>query len=252
MDHHILPQFYLRGFRDPQAPLGQVWVADLVHQSVRMRVPKGLAAKANYYAVPTAAGQLDQEIETLILQRIDDVAARAFAELRAGHYLLDPDQRGCLALLLALLVTRSPSWRGTVEAWAGEIAAATMCIAAEHPKYFERLLRTKGGLAQATAGEIEEIRRSTLEPGNYAYRGTPELSLTQMLRVALPLSEVILDMAWVFLTPPAGTPLLDERQPDALERSRGAAAVERRPAQPEDGADLPHDAEPLPHGCLAT
>lgn len=100
-------------------------------------------------------------------------------------------------------MTRAPSWRGAVEAWVGKIAAATMRIAAEHPKYFERLLRTKGGAGNASASEIEEIRRSVLEPGIYEYRGTPEASLIQMLGVALPLSEVIERLSWVFVRSPA-------------------------------------------------
>jgi hypothetical protein len=114
---------------------------------------------------------------------------------------------------MALLVTRLPSWRGAVETWAGELAAATMRVAARHPEHFERLLRTKGGLASADITEIEESRRSVLEPGNYEYRGTPDLSLAQMLRVAMALADVFRDMSWVFLTPPAGSRFVTSDNP---------------------------------------
>lgn len=100
-----------------------------------------------------------------------------------------------------------------MEMWAGELAAATMRVAARHPEYFERLLRSKGGLASADITEIEEIRRSVLEPGNYEYRGTPDLSLGQMLRVAMTFSDVFREMSWIFLTPPVGSRFITSDNP---------------------------------------
>ena len=114
MQHHLIPQFYLREFRDvgvPQQEGPQVWVADLAQGRVGLCSPRGIARRTNYYAVAADDGDLDQEVETIILQRIDSVAARAFAELRARHYPLNHNLRDCLGLFMALLVTRLPNWR---------------------------------------------------------------------------------------------------------------------------------------------
>ena len=103
MDHHLVPQFYLRGFQDVAVPQGQgpqVWVADLAHKSIGLRSPNGLAHRKDYYAY---AARVDDRaphhsVETDILQRVDGVAACVFADVRAGDYVLDPDRRDWLAL----------------------------------------------------------------------------------------------------------------------------------------------------------
>lgn len=208
MDHHLVPQFYLRGFRDVtllerQGP--KVWVAYLAHKSVGLRSPRGLAQKEDYYAVRSSDGKVEHHrIETGPLQRIDAATARVFGDVQAGDYVLDADRRGCLSLFMAFLVTRLPTWRSAVEAFAGEAAAAMMKIAASHPEHFERVLREKAVLTDANAAEIEEVRQSFIEPGTYSYRGTPEMSLAQMLAVAFGLSNVMSKMSWVFLQAPSG------------------------------------------------
>jgi hypothetical protein len=216
MDHHLIPQFYLRGFRDaalPERQGPQVWVAYLAHKSIGLRSPRGLAQRKDYYAVRPDNGAADHRVETDILQRIDSVTASVFAEIQARDYVLDPDRRGCLALFMALLVTRLPTWRSAVEGFAGNVAAAMMEIAANHPEYFERVLRKRGILTDANAAEIEEVRRSFLERGGYSYRGTPEMSLAQMLGVAHGLSEVLVKMSWVFSQAPPGARFLTSDNP---------------------------------------
>ena len=208
MDHHLVPQFYLRGFRDVTLPERQgphVWVAHLAHKTIGLRSPKGLAQKKDYYAVKSPNGEVEHHrIETGPLQLIDNAAARVFGDVQAGHYVLDADRRSCLSLFMAFLVTRLPTFRSAVEAFAGEAAAAMMKIAAMHPAHFERVLREKAVLTDANAAEIEEVRQSFLEPGTYSFRGTPEMSLAQMLGVAFGLSNVMSKMSWVFLQAPSG------------------------------------------------
>ncbi|MGH7908073.1 MAG: DUF4238 domain-containing protein, partial [Candidatus Binataceae bacterium] len=54
MEHHIIPQFYLRGFRDPTVDRRRgprVWTAELKRKAVSLRSPKTLAKLTDYYAV---------------------------------------------------------------------------------------------------------------------------------------------------------------------------------------------------------
>jgi Protein of unknown function (DUF4238) len=45
MNHHFVPQFYLRGFCDPEVSEGQepwIWVADFQEQRIERRAPKNV------------------------------------------------------------------------------------------------------------------------------------------------------------------------------------------------------------------
>lgn len=208
--------FYLRHFRDvalpePQGP--KVWMGYLVSRSIGLRSPKGLAQTTDYYAIQLDDAAPDHRAEPGILQRIDSDAAKVFADVQDGDYVLDPNRRGCLALFMALLVTRLPTWRNAIEIFAGDLAAATMKIAASHPEYFARILRKRGALTDANAAEVEETRQSLLELGSYSYRGTPEMSLRHVLEAARDLSDTIARMRWIFLHAPAGARFVTSDHP---------------------------------------
>lgn len=55
MEHHFIPRFYLKAFRDPSIPGGQgpwLWVSDFKEQVVERRAPKNVGKATNYYAFP--------------------------------------------------------------------------------------------------------------------------------------------------------------------------------------------------------
>jgi len=65
-DHHFVPQFYLRGFRDPWSlgamPKDQwLWVADRARGEVKARAPRNVGARTNYNALPEAQGHESAE-----------------------------------------------------------------------------------------------------------------------------------------------------------------------------------------------
>lgn len=56
MKQHYIPQFYLRGFTDPDTPEGYepcVWVYPLSKRTWRKRGPGNVAAEAEYYTIST-------------------------------------------------------------------------------------------------------------------------------------------------------------------------------------------------------
>ena len=83
MDHHFVPQFYLRGFCDPGAPEGRgpwLWVADLKDGVVERHAPKNVGKAANYYAFPDSAGTASESIERE-LSRVESAAASVVRKL---------------------------------------------------------------------------------------------------------------------------------------------------------------------------
>ncbi len=186
-----------------------MWVANLTPGRAELHSPRGVARRTNYYAAEDKDGALDQGVER-ILQRAESAAAEAFGAVKAGHLPLDPVRKENAALFMALLVTRLASWRAGLEETAGKLAASVMELAARHPEYFERHLRTHGGADDPA--EIEKIRKAVLD-GEFEYRGTPELSLSHMLGVGVGLSGRLVEMRWTFVRPPAGGSFLTSDHP---------------------------------------
>jgi uncharacterized protein DUF4238 len=83
VEHHIIPQFYLRGFRDPAIDPrrgARVWTADVKLKTVTLRSPKTLAKLTDYYAVEGVSGS-SHVVETEILTKVEDAAAKVIAQL---------------------------------------------------------------------------------------------------------------------------------------------------------------------------
>lgn len=208
MDHHTVPRFYLKGFRDPTVPGAQgprVWQADLRDRRVELRSPKSMAKAANYYAIVRDGGEPDHTVEREFLQRIETAAAPVLAQLVAGGFQLTQQQRAYLATFMASLRSRVPAWRNAVEEKVGEVAEAVIRVAAQSQERFERVLRRRSPRARClSSAEIENLRQAVLTPGNFAYRGAPEASLRPMLRLTATLERLLFKMAWTFVTPPRG------------------------------------------------
>ncbi|MGH9343836.1 MAG: DUF4238 domain-containing protein, partial [Terriglobia bacterium] len=206
MEHHIIPQFYLRGFRDPAIDPGRgprVWTAELNLKKVILRSPKTLAKLTDYYAVDGASGS-SHVVETEILTKVEDAAAKVIARLRDGGPRPTDAQRLDLAVFIALLSTRTPGWRSSTEQLAGKLAESVMQESARHPVYFADLLRRTNSERTFSEEELERMRVETLDPGNFEYRANPVISLDLMIKAARELAKVIFTMNWCYAIAPVG------------------------------------------------
>lgn len=205
MEQHIIPQFYLREFRDTTADRRRgphVWVADLLRGTVELRSPRGIAKRTDYYTVQGTDGTADHFFEVEILRLVEDAVAPVFAKFRTEQYRLTTEERVKLTEFIALLSTRIPGWRDEMQKIAGDVAQGWIRVAARHPDYFERRVRMANEGIDFSSERIEEIRRSALDPNAFEYRGTPDLSLQLMLDAAARLAPFLYGMAWVFVAPP--------------------------------------------------
>ncbi|MFQ5802818.1 MAG: DUF4238 domain-containing protein [Candidatus Methylomirabilales bacterium] len=207
VDHHFIPQFYLRGFRDPTTPEGQepwLWVADLREQTIERRAPKNVGKQANYYAFPADGGTQIQAVEEMF-QKIESSTAPVIAKLLCGDFRLSDEDRTSLSIFMAFFITRVPWFRSLVEKSVGDIGRLMLRMTANRPEYFERKLRdVHEGKQQFTPEEVEELRQWTLDETNYTLQGSPDLSLAMGIRVAPALVPILHDMKWAFLVPPEG------------------------------------------------
>jgi|SRR5271154_6820121 len=123
MEHHFNPQCYLRGFRDPGADsrMGpRVWLVDLKHRTVKLRSPKGILKRTDYYAMHNLKDLPPQSFETDFLRHIEEEAAPLLVNLRDGGYRLSDAERSRLAVFIALLFARTPMNRDAMEGLAAK------------------------------------------------------------------------------------------------------------------------------------
>ena len=197
MDHHFVPQFYLRGFRDTKIPTQQgprVWVADLKEQTIQLRAPKSVAYRVDYYALPDPAQA--QELEKA-LGRIESDAAPVVARLLGGQLDLGDQARAYLANFMALLVTRGPFFRDKVEDVSAQVMERMMMATVRNPARFERSFREANAGKELTSEHIEATRQRILASGVEA-TARPVVSLLPLVRVANRVLPLLLKMEWAF------------------------------------------------------
>jgi hypothetical protein len=215
VEHHIIPQFYLRGFHDPAIDVRRgprVWTADLKRKTVTLRSPKTLAKATDYYALAYESGA-SHVVETEVLRKVEDVASKVIARLRDGGPQLTDAERSDLAIFIALLFTRTPGWRSPTEQSAAKLAEAVTQESARHPAYFADLLRRTNRDRTFSDEELERMRVETLDPSNFEYRANPVISLDMMVKVARALAKVIFLMNWCYAIAPVGRHFLTNDNP---------------------------------------
>lgn len=181
MNHHFVPQFYLRGFCDPEVPEGQepwIWVADFQEQRIERRAPKNVGKAANYYAFPGIEDAGGEPPES-ILSKIESVSAPAVRRIIASENgKLEGQDRADLLFFVAVFVIRVPFFRQLVERFASNVAKTLMQVSANDPEYFAHSVREAlKGKQNLTPDEIEDLRQWVLDESKYTVRAAPTLSM---------------------------------------------------------------------------
>lgn len=118
-NHHLLPKFYLSGFRHKELHASEdhssdksrwfVWVYDKEQGRIRRAGVKNLSTERHYYSADVPGGSRDARPEKA-LARVEDYAARVIRGLRCGSELR-PEQEARLAVFFAVMKFRVSSYR---------------------------------------------------------------------------------------------------------------------------------------------
>jgi hypothetical protein len=204
LDHHFVPQFYLRAFRDTAVPEGQepwLWVGDLGERSVERRAPKNVGKKANYYSFPDVDAKSPETLEE-ILSKVESEAAPVIKRLISGDLRFLEQDRANVLFFMAFFVGRTPFFCRMIEGPMAEIGKEVMLMSARQPDYFERTLRE----AQAQTGveftpeEVEDLRQWAANDSNYTVTLNPVVSLWTGIEMSLDtIFPVFEQMKWAVL-----------------------------------------------------
>lgn len=135
----------------------RVWVVDLKHQTMKLRSPKGILKRTDYYAMYNLKDLPPQSFETDFLRRVEDEAAPLLVKLRDGGYRLSDSERSRLAVFIALLFARTPANRDAMEGLAAKMIEALARTKARGPE-FARTMREASKGREISDNRIEELR----------------------------------------------------------------------------------------------
>ncbi len=118
-----------------------------------------------------------------------------------GGFTLTEDDREHLALFVAFMMVRVPSFRNYLEEAAGRLGEAMLRMAAQHPDNFEKRFLAGGNAKTAVTPErVEALRRLSLNAGtDLIVRGTRDLSLGYAFWSAMVPARILWLMRWQFL-----------------------------------------------------
>jgi hypothetical protein len=187
--HHVVPQYYLKGFTDPADP-ELVYVFRRGERPFRTGV-KGVAFINDFYTYTDDAGN-KHSIERDLADKIEGPTNEVLAKLRA----LQPItllEKAVLARYISVMLTRVPRHRQRAEAWLPEVV-----------EDFRPQLSVILDELMANAPPAIESREELLARGQAyldQYKATPPDHLSVGL-VSDKYAHVFANMKWVFFTAP--------------------------------------------------
>lgn len=149
--HHFIPRFMLRKFARPD---GQVSVFSVSEKAHRMRHISDTAVMKDLYTVIDKEHGESLSVEK-ILAEADGQAAGVIDHLVEKGLSITPEQRGNLAMWIALLHVRGPHLRRTLEALHDQTYKLDLSLAADREVARSRLQHNLG--RAPTESEVEDI-----------------------------------------------------------------------------------------------
>jgi Protein of unknown function (DUF4238) len=215
VEQHIVPQCYMRGFRDPGADsrMGpQIWAVDLKEGILSRRSPKGVAKLTDYYTIRLSAEQRPNQIFETELGRVEDAAAPLLVRLRDGNCRMSDSERSRFAVFIAFLFARTPSSRKNIDSLAQKMIEGIVSGRVRSVDFPHSFRQANKG-SQISDGRIEEVRQQLLKPGALRARIIPEFSLQYILTIADTVARMVFDMRWRLAIPPLGRHFLASDNP---------------------------------------
>lgn len=214
VEHHIIPQSYLRAWRDPGADLRmgpQVWAVDLKRETVGRKSPRGIAKRTDYYTVHNLKSLPPQCFETDFLSRIEDEAAPILVALRRCNFRLSDPERSRLAVFIALLFARTPGSRDAMEILAAKMLEARARRLVCRADFADNMRERNMG-HEISDSRIGEIRQLFLKR-KVRCRVIPEFSLLPVLDATDTVARMVFNMKWRYAIPPRGKYFLTSDNP---------------------------------------
>ncbi len=194
--HHYIPQFYLKGFVDPQNE-PYIWVYDKDNGRIIKSSAKDIAVEKHYFSFIDKLGRRDSETLENFLEKTETEAAPVINKLLKEESLNEEEQVS-FAFFVALMMMRTPNYRKNTETLMTETIKKISMIMASHKEGFESEMKNFERDTGEKIESVEELRKF-MQAGEYDIKVNPNVTLAMSMSHIEPIAEVFYKMRWRFL-----------------------------------------------------
>ncbi len=191
---HYLPQFYLRKFADDE---GKFWVFDRHRREYRLQTPKNTAVERNFYMIFDDGGTKNQEIEQWLSQ-LEGAASEAIRKLEREEAITF-DDRIVISLFAALMMTRVPDFRKTIDELSQKLSKAVLQLEAQFREANPIVVNKNDKDKVAQTEKVEENRLAVTPSDTGRFAITKTDHLRGMLETANEVGQILASRNWLIV-----------------------------------------------------
>lgn len=205
VNHHFIPQFYLRGFSDAaEKRKAQLFVFDQSTKKTFRTLVRNIGARRNFFRIE-AEGFDPNHVEDGMAEIEGEIAPR-LAEVIETRSFPSDDHFTSVMLLMGNVAVRNPRFRSMIEDLHIKMAGGMMKAALKEKDRYEESIRQarKGGAPIRNDISFEDMK-SFIERGEY------NIAIDQTYLIGLELDAVptvveqLARRSWAFSSAPAGS-----------------------------------------------
>jgi hypothetical protein len=197
--HHYLPQFYLKGFIDPDnSP--HIWVYDKEGEDIIKSTARDIAVEKHYFSFIDVQGKRDSETLENMIAKIEKDTADVVKKI-LSYKPITTDEKALFAIFISYMMIRPPNYRKNIENAFAESTKIMMQFMASNKKVFKASIKRFEKNTNTKIGmPIRKLRNSILDDSQYEIKTNPEVSLEMSFSHLDKLAEIFFNMKWAFLT----------------------------------------------------
>jgi hypothetical protein len=196
--HHYISRFYLANFSSLEGKKHCLWVYEKGREP-RKSTPVAEGYSNDYYSF-LENGQRNTEVEAWFA-KLEDTVAPVIADLMQGKRGPTSSERGCLAVFMGTLYTRTPLGRQLDDKIYAPAATRKMKSAANDPEAFYKLYAEfdDGPSSRELA---EQARQEVLSGRSDELGASKPFRLASIVQVGIQYGDVLSGMGWQFIHSP--------------------------------------------------
>ncbi len=192
--HHYVPVFYQRNFTNEN---GLLWVYDRQRETYKELHPRVICFERDLYAVKPENKPRDMQVEQNILSVVDGLGFQGVRDFQTGRPNREAER--AIAFFMAFQCTRVPTFSRDIRVTYAKTIEELTRIAFADVKRAKALMER---YAQDTGEDLEVTPESMVESvqgKQFDIVATETAFLTQMMKQATSLTEVLLRLDWEVL-----------------------------------------------------
>ena len=197
--HHFIPQFYLKGFVEPQ-DVPFLWVYRKDTGAIIKSSVKDTAVHKHYYSFKSKPlGTRDSQTIEKWFNNLETSVSMVFKKI-LNKQELNNNERSDFTSFLALTLTRVPNYReNMINNPTAQLIKRMEIIKASHKQHYEaRIKQYEENTGNKITVPVEKLRQHVLK-GNYDVKiANPDYSLNFMFKIARDVAPVFHAMNWAF------------------------------------------------------